>query len=519
MSVIAAGAGVDHWASATLPNGDFALVRASASILTSEGLVFGSELYRCDPRTGKSDSRVSMSMYAAPTAELALAYMWEPRFVNSAGTLMDNATGTATSTTATTMVHTGAGWTASLYIDCVVYCGGSVGAITANTTDTLTLTWTGGTPAAGAYTISFRPPTLASRMFGSDPTAGQRIEMKIAANGSSTSSVLGRFFYDGTQIGADQTITVSKASARKKYRVAVYVKLGTLATGDSTYKVYIDDVTSGMTDTFSATNVISTNTANFARTPAFTGMLEPGLASGGTSTGGFIHHFSHLWCIDTTTGGTATDPVNRVLQPIVCSKKSKAVTVDASFNDWATGGATDVADDTSGPDDATTVITTTQNTGGADRTTLWTITPWATVGYSNGDELLAVRTSMRIIGGAGGAEGTSGIKGIHREGGTNVLNSTYQIVAIWTTLPAGRAGGTIIAIQDTPAGTGGNWSPTLYDAVEMGCVAHDSGFIGTGSHPKLTWMRTDAVFLMKAAVVTSTDSRQPALMGMSGGII
>lgn len=77
----------------------------------------------------------------------------------------DGTTGTSTSTTATTLVHTGAGWTTDQWRGHIVTTANRYGVILSNTTDTLTIDrWydptnpsgaSGSTPAAGVYVVDY----------------------------------------------------------------------------------------------------------------------------------------------------------------------------------------------------------------------------------------------------------------------------------------------------------------------------------------------------------------------------
>jgi hypothetical protein len=63
--------------------------------------------------------------------------------------------GTATAASATTATHTGAGWTVNAFAGQTVSMGSSTMVVVSNSATVLTGTaWTGGTPSAGAYTIT-----------------------------------------------------------------------------------------------------------------------------------------------------------------------------------------------------------------------------------------------------------------------------------------------------------------------------------------------------------------------------
>src|SRR5207247_1528806 len=69
--------------------------------------------------------------------------------------LVFGAHGTATGVTATTLTDSGASWTVNWFAGAVVVRGASSALIISNTSTVLTFaSWTGGTPAAGAYTIT-----------------------------------------------------------------------------------------------------------------------------------------------------------------------------------------------------------------------------------------------------------------------------------------------------------------------------------------------------------------------------
>lgn len=336
-------------------------------------------------------------------------------------------------------------------------------------------------------------------VWGQSSTRTSYAQMSIKKNGASTTDVIGTFYYDNVAIG---TYNFAIGASVKTYRVAVYMKLGTVGVGNSTYKVYVDDVTSADIAVGAATQQISTTTATFTNSPASLSSMLIGNASKGIGFGSLVYWYEHLQRYDTAGSGSGANPSARALDPCCVTKRSAPIAAGAETG-WAVSGT--FADlDEYPPDDVTTKVEGAIAFGGTAINATYLMDVWATIGNSTGDEILGVRVVSRARSGDGINTGAAGLSNIFREGGTDTVSSgSVGVGTAWSEIVASTGSGRI-PIQQTPPTSGGTWTITLFNAVEAGVRATDSGTIGAGNtaHPQVTELRKDACFIKKPAVST-----------------
>lgn len=326
---------------------------------------------------------------------------------------------------------------------------------------------------------------------------------QVIAKKSGSSLPTFKLVWNGTEIDAASAFTGPALGRATKYRVGLYVKFGTAGVADSTMKLYVDDITTSDVVIGAGTLRQSSTTVNMAAQPSPIGAIL-GNTSGSTSGWGLIYYFQHIVGMDTTgsCSSGADAPASRVRDPWYVTATAYPI------------GAGNYAEQTSGTfADVDEVSPNTTDycqfniaLGAAAKKATFTMTQWATIGLGSTDTPYAVQGRINHNTTPTGGLAAFGAAMI-REGGTDSICGGTSSANAWVYHPSGGSAPANNLLRQVPPGSGGSWSVTLVNGVEIGGQYDDFSAAGD---PRLSWVGMWAAFVKGAPATSLVPRRKSA---------